>query len=212
LEESAKDGIVDELLNQGAAVFGEVAKNQWGSYCIQHSLSFLLSLPVSALIWRVVLEHGSEKHRQMTVDHLLSGLLDYASHEQGYKSVTKALKEGGKDVLDRVVKRMCEPAKGYTFIFDLCHLFTLSNSGRRAMIVDLALSVTGSQLIASVLPTVRNMSSRFNLYVSDALIRRRIRINGRFCTSASVAISLLFEAARPVLKLSGYCTSHSCPL
>ena len=37
LEESAKDGIVDELLNQGAAVFAEVAKSQWGSYCIQHS-------------------------------------------------------------------------------------------------------------------------------------------------------------------------------
>lgn len=37
LEECAKDGIVEELLNQGPAVFGEVAKNQWGSYCIQHS-------------------------------------------------------------------------------------------------------------------------------------------------------------------------------
>ena len=37
LEDSAKDGIVDELLNQGAAVFAEVAKSQWGSYCIQHS-------------------------------------------------------------------------------------------------------------------------------------------------------------------------------
>lgn len=39
LEESAKDGIVDELLNQGPNVFGEVAKNQWGSYCVQHSES-----------------------------------------------------------------------------------------------------------------------------------------------------------------------------
>jgi pumilio RNA-binding family len=29
------------------------------------------------------------------------------------------------------------------------------HSGRRAIIVDLALSVTGSQLIASVLPNVR---------------------------------------------------------
>ena len=37
LEESAKDGIVDELLNQGPNVFGEVAKSQWGSYCVQHS-------------------------------------------------------------------------------------------------------------------------------------------------------------------------------
>lgn len=41
LEPEAKDGIVDELLNQGAAVFGEVVKNQWGSYCVQHSTSSL---------------------------------------------------------------------------------------------------------------------------------------------------------------------------
>ncbi|KAF5365236.1 hypothetical protein D9758_005402 [Tetrapyrgos nigripes] len=121
LEDSAKDGIIDEILNQGPSVFSEVTKNQWGSYCIQH-----------------ILEHGSEKHRQMTLEHLITGLLEYATNEQGYKSITKALKEGGKDMLDKVIKRMCEPAKA---------------SSRRAMIVDLALSVTGSQLIASVLPT-----------------------------------------------------------
>ena len=43
----------------------------------------------------------------------LAGLLEYATNEQGVKSVTKALKEGGDDTLDRVIKRMCEPAKGY---------------------------------------------------------------------------------------------------
>lgn len=37
LEAEAKDGIVDELLNQGFGIFSEVAKSQWGSYCIQHS-------------------------------------------------------------------------------------------------------------------------------------------------------------------------------
>ncbi|KAF8555086.1 ARM repeat-containing protein [Imleria badia] len=119
LEESAKDGIIDELLNQGSVVFGEIAKNQWGSYCIQH-----------------ILEHGSPKHRQMCLDHLIADLLDYATNEQGFKSVTKAFKETGPETLARIVKRMCEPARG----------------GRRAMIVDLALSVTGSQLIANVLP------------------------------------------------------------
>jgi hypothetical protein len=60
----------------------------------------------------IVLEHGSEKHRRMTLDHLLECLLEFATNEQGSKSVTKALKEGGKETLDRVVKRMCEPAKG----------------------------------------------------------------------------------------------------
>jgi hypothetical protein len=65
-----------------------------------------------------VLEHGSAHHRQLTIDHLMEGLLEYATHEQGSKSVTKALKEGGKEIVDRVVKRMCEPAKG-------CILFPL---------------------------------------------------------------------------------------
>ncbi|KAG6874839.1 hypothetical protein C0992_006325, partial [Termitomyces sp. T32_za158] len=95
LEPEAKDGIVDELINNGPTVFAEVAKNQWGSYCIQH-----------------ILEHGSDKHRAQTLQHLLDGLLDFATSEQGAKSVTKALKEGGKPTLDRIVERMCEAANG----------------------------------------------------------------------------------------------------
>ena len=59
-----------------------------------------------------VLEHGLDKHRNLALEHLISGLLEYATNEQGAKSVTKALKEGGKDTLNRVIKRMCEPAKG----------------------------------------------------------------------------------------------------
>ncbi|KAI0053414.1 ARM repeat-containing protein [Auriscalpium vulgare] len=153
LEDSAKDGIVDELLNQGAGVFSEVAKNQWGSYCIQH-----------------ILEHGSAQHRQMALDHIIGGLLEFATHEQGSKSVTKALKEGGKETLDRVVKRMAESAKG----------------GRRAIVVDLALSVTGSQLIAAVLPNV-DKDQRTVLYES---IRGHI-VTLRGCKTGSKVIWLL---------------------
>ena len=58
------------------------------------------------------------RHCQQTVDHLMEGLLEYATHEQASKSVRKVLKEGGKEVVDKVVKRMCEPAKGYVlFMF-----------------------------------------------------------------------------------------------
>ncbi|KAG6840068.1 hypothetical protein C0991_009219, partial [Blastosporella zonata] len=59
-----------------------------------------------------VLEHGSDEHRAQTLRHLLDGLLDFATSEQGAKSVTKALKEGGKPTLDRIVERMCEAANG----------------------------------------------------------------------------------------------------
>lgn len=49
----------------------------------------------------------------MALEHLISGLVEYATNEQGAKSVTKALKEGGKDTLDRIIARMCEPTKGW---------------------------------------------------------------------------------------------------
>ena len=156
LEESAKEGIVNELLNQGSAVFGEVCMNQWGSYCIQHrELSPAFRVLSLILILYSVLEHGSVSHRERVLDHLLSGLIEYATNEQGNKSVSKALKEGGKDTLDKIVKRMCEPSKRFvsnSFLFLLIQSYL--SSARRAMIVDLALSLNGSQLIASVLPSV----------------------------------------------------------
>jgi len=49
----------------------------------------------------------------MTFEHLVAGLLDFATHEQGTKSITKALKEGGKETFDRIIARMCEQSKGY---------------------------------------------------------------------------------------------------
>ncbi|KAG7094536.1 hypothetical protein E1B28_005364 [Marasmius oreades] len=158
LEDHAKDDIVDELLSQGPAVFSEVTKNQWGSYCVQH-----------------ILEHGSDKHRQVTLELLINDLLDYATNEQGYKSITKALKEGGKDTLNMVVKRMCEPAK---------------SGSRRATIVDLALSATGSQLIASVLPSA-DKDQRASLY---ECIRGHI-VTLRGCKTGSKVI-WLFDRMR----------------
>ncbi|KAI6154223.1 ARM repeat-containing protein [Pisolithus tinctorius] len=156
LEESAKDGIVDELLNQGPAVFAEICKNQWGSYCIQH-----------------ILEHGSQKHRQMCLDHLINDLLDFATNEQGFKSVTRAFKEADSETTARMVKRMCEPAKG-----------------GRAMIVDLALSVTGSQLIASILPQADN-DQRALLY--DCIRGHIVTLRG--CKTGSKVI-WLFDRMR----------------
>ncbi|KAJ7829129.1 hypothetical protein B0H13DRAFT_2679927 [Mycena leptocephala] len=114
LEESAKDWIVDEPLGQGAAVFDEITESRWNSYYIQYNTVFHLLRQDS----------HSDHHR-------------YCPRTRGSKSVVKALKEGGKETLDRVVQRLYKLAKG----------------ARRAMTVDLALSLPGSQLIASVLPT-----------------------------------------------------------
>lgn len=70
--------------------------------CIGSSYTHLLT----------VLEHGSEKHRDMAMSHLLTGLLEFATSEQGFKSVTKALKEGGKEALDKFVNRLREAPPG----------------------------------------------------------------------------------------------------
>jgi hypothetical protein len=52
----------------------------------------------------------------MALQHLPTDLLEFATNEQWNKSVVKVLKEGGKEMLDRVVQRMYEPAKGYLFL------------------------------------------------------------------------------------------------
>ena len=112
----------------------------------------------------------------MALEHILSGLLEYATNEQGIKSITKALKEGGKDTLDRIIKRMCEPAKRRVpFLCSFASYLTSLYSARRAMIVDLALSATGSQLIASVLPNVSLVSlfSFFAVLIMLCLGRQR---------------------------------------
>lgn len=77
------------------------------------------------------------------------------------------------------------------------------------MIVDLALSVTGSQLIASVLPTVSfpwQLSANFLTTYT-----RRIKNKGRYCMSAFGDISSHSEDARLVPKLFGYCVSFILP-
>jgi hypothetical protein len=64
----------------------------------------------------MVLVHRSEKNRQMMLEHLLTGLPEFAMNEQGSKSLGKALKECGKETLDRVAERMCAPIKGYVVL------------------------------------------------------------------------------------------------
>ena len=58
------------------------------------------------------MEHGSFKHRNMALSHIIYSLLDLTTHEQGFKSVSKALKEGGKDTMDRIISRMRESPNG----------------------------------------------------------------------------------------------------
>ncbi|KAJ7858266.1 hypothetical protein B0H14DRAFT_3447397 [Mycena olivaceomarginata] len=138
--------IVDELLGQDTAVFSEVESDASSTVCSSISST---AIPILIAI-DAALEHGSEKHRTRAPAHQPPRVRD---HRAGHKSVLKALK-GGKETPERVVQRISEPAKGYVALPPFFLLHTNSSSHAcRAMIEDIALSLTGSYQIASVLPT-----------------------------------------------------------
>jgi hypothetical protein len=58
----------------------------------------------------------------MALEHLLLGLLEFATNEQDSQNALTTLKEGRKEMIDRVVQ--CEPAKGYV-VFPSFLLLTL---------------------------------------------------------------------------------------
>ena len=74
------------------------------------------------------------------------------------------------------------------------------------MIVDLALSATGSQLIASALPAVRGYIH--SVCICMTRLERPTRTNALFYTTVSGVTSSLSEAARQAPKSSGYCMSQ----
>jgi hypothetical protein len=76
------------------------------------------------------------------------------------------------------------------------------------MIVDLALSVTGSQLIASALPNVRLNPWKLMMSLTFLRSRRPTRTNELNFMSVSVVTSSLFGVVKPARRSSGFCMSH----
>ncbi|KAJ7738700.1 hypothetical protein B0H14DRAFT_3515971 [Mycena olivaceomarginata] len=110
----AKNGIVDELLGHGAAALSG-APTAFSTVCPS----------VSAKIPILIIFIFIDSPRTQVGE----------APPSDFEHSLTAAREGGKEMLDCVLQRMCEPANGV----------------RRAMIVDLAFSLTGSQLIASIL-------------------------------------------------------------
>ena len=139
--------------------------------------------------------------------HLTISWMDSSSSlrtNRGLNQSPRPSKKVGKIRWIESSNACANPPKG-TCIYGHASTSLMARSARRAMIVDLALSVTGSQLIASVLPTVSflwRLSSSF-----PTTYTRRIKTKGRYYTSAFGDTSSHFEDARPVLKLFGYCVS-----
>ncbi len=66
-----------------------------------------------------MLEHGAEEDKSRALSLLLASLHVFGSDPQAIKSIEKALKCGGLEVLQKFVDRLCEP--GYRYNSNLRH-------------------------------------------------------------------------------------------
>ncbi|KZO96365.1 ARM repeat-containing protein [Calocera viscosa TUFC12733] len=106
-----------------------------------------------------IVEHGSPEAKARSVSILTREILGLATDQQGVKSLDKALKQGDPMVLDGFVRKMAEPRV----------------AGKRAIIVDMALTLPGSQFITQIL-NLANREQRAML--SDALRSHVVTLKG----------------------------------
>ncbi|KIM32005.1 hypothetical protein M408DRAFT_64416, partial [Serendipita vermifera MAFF 305830] len=133
----------------------EVVKNQWGAFVIQH-----------------IVEHGNAAVSRRASLLLINNMAAYGTHDIAVKSLLKILKEKNPLTQDAAVSKMCEPN---------IH----SNRNKRPVIVDLALSPNGSQLIQAILPQA-NKEQRTRLY--EAVKGHTVTLRG--CKTGSRVIWL----------------------
>ncbi|KAG8872179.1 hypothetical protein FRB97_007904 [Tulasnella sp. 331] len=132
-----------DCLEEVFSGFSAVVRDQWGAFVVQHRESvddlcgFLLNNddPLSSRFLSV-LEHGIREHRSRAISLIGANLAAYATDSQASKSIDKALKSCQDEAMEVFVTSLCDPGK----------------TGRRPLIVDLALNATGSQLVAQLLP------------------------------------------------------------
>ncbi|KDQ15763.1 hypothetical protein BOTBODRAFT_173826 [Botryobasidium botryosum FD-172 SS1] len=172
----------------------DLACHETGSLVVQHAFENLDEREIEELVEEVLqgfdrvvkdqwgswviqhlLEHGAPYHKSRALSLLLVGIASYATDTNAQKSIEKALKCGVDDaVMDELVKRLCEP--GHT--------------GRRALLVDLALNATGSQLISQILPFV-NKDQRASLF--NAIKRHTVTLKG---SKSGSRVIYLFDRMR----------------
>jgi len=121
-----------------------------------------------------VLEHGAGQDRARALSLIVASLHLYGTDAQALKSIEKAIKCGGSEVLENLVNRLCEPGA----------------SKRRAMLVDLALNGIGSQLIAVILPSV---SKEQGTTLYDAIKKHVVTLKG---SKSGSRVTWLFDKMR----------------
>ncbi|KAG8739701.1 hypothetical protein FRC10_005262 [Ceratobasidium sp. 414] len=126
--------------------------------CVREVLESIGTLAVDQ--WGM-LENGTDDDRAEAVDALVEHISTLSTDPQGVKAIEKAIKSGGPQAVGKIVRRLSEPAK----------------SGRRPLVVDLALGSAGSQLISMLLPLLSNaqwVMLHDSVSVSNGLVKGHI--------------------------------------
>ncbi|KAG8897964.1 hypothetical protein FRB99_007766 [Tulasnella sp. 403] len=131
-----------------------------------------------------MLEHGLPEHRAKALSLLGVNLAQYASDSQAMKSVDKSLKVCAEEAVEVFVTRLCEPGK----------------TGRRPLVVDLALNTNGSQFICQITP-LASQDQRKRL--AGAIKKHVVTLKGN---KAGSKIVWMFERAN-----AGQVVPHSQP-
>ncbi|KAJ1302852.1 hypothetical protein OPQ81_003154 [Rhizoctonia solani] len=173
--------------------WADLARHETGSLIVQHAFEnledsdkadcvreVLDSIGLLAIdqwgSWVVqhLLENGTENDRTQAVNALVQHIPTLALDPQGIKVIEKAIKSGGPSAVENVARRLSQPAK----------------SGRRPMIVDLALGTMGSQLISMLLPM---LNKTLWLVLHDSVKGHIVTLKG---SKSGSRIVWLFERAK----------------
>lgn len=129
-QEDEKKDCVSEILDR----LPECAANQWGVWVVQH-----------------IIEHGSSESRKLAFQKLLSEAASLSMAQFGQKAIMTALKSKDADFNAGYLDQLCDNIEGST-----SPRGTAINTGspRRSMLVDVAATPQGLQIMTQLLTTV----------------------------------------------------------
>ncbi|PWN53305.1 ARM repeat-containing protein [Violaceomyces palustris] len=141
----------------------ECAANQWGVWVVQH-----------------IIEHGNELDREAALTRLLDNVVPLTLSQYGQKAVMSALKSGNQDFLENYVNLLCEKES----------LPAATSSNRRSVLVDVALSPHGIQIVTQLLTSI---SSAQREKVISTVRKNSVFLKG---SKAGLKVHQLCERAR----------------
>ncbi|CAO1632967.1 unnamed protein product [Parajaminaea phylloscopi] len=125
LFESADEDDNGDCVDELLEHLPECAANQWGVWVVQH-----------------IIEHGSPRSKTAAFERLLQEAPRLSVSQYGQKAIMTALKSRNATFIARYLNQLCDSAVGSV------------KSGRRSMLVDVASTPQGLQIVTQLLTTI----------------------------------------------------------